>query len=236
MICIIIPAYNEEKVIGACLDSLTKQKTSRQFRVILVNNNSTDKTVEIAKQYQGKLDLMIVLQKQKGRGPARHLGFEMADTDIIVSSDADAVLPENWLERLTSKLETSQSTAVTGTCKIVDCGNFRNAVFNYMQPLTMRFYRMLFGHYWLSGFSFAIKRDSYKKAGGFNQQLNGLEDIDLSFRVAKVGKITFIDDLPVIFSGRRFKQGLLHGTLQYIIQFIAYYVFKKSDFVFSDAR
>ena len=49
-ISIVIPAYNEEKLISYCLDALTKQTTSGKFEVIVVNNNSTDNTLKIVNE------------------------------------------------------------------------------------------------------------------------------------------------------------------------------------------
>ena len=126
--------------------------------------------------------------------------------------------------------------AVSGTCKIVDYGRFTNMLFNFLQPLSIRLYKFIFGHYWLSGFSFAIYKDIYKKSGGFNSKLNIQEDIELSFRVSKIGKIKFISNIPVIFSGRRFQKGLIKGLFSYISTFVSHFLFKRDDIVLSDIR
>jgi biofilm PGA synthesis N-glycosyltransferase PgaC len=236
MISVIIPAYNEEKVIADCLKALAGQKTKQKFTVILVNNNSTDKTVKVAESFRDKLNLKILLQKQKGRGAARCLGFQYAQGSILLSTDADTIVPNDWIDRMLYHLKTSKAVAVTGTCKIVDCDRFTNTLFNLFQPLFMRFYRLIFGHYWLSGFSFAIYRNVYEKSGGFKPELNGQEDIELSFKVSKIGKIQLISNLPVIFSGRRFRKGLIKGILPYLSTFIAYFFFKKEKIVLPDIR
>lgn len=71
MISVIIPAYNEEQNITRCLNALTVQKTNKKFEVILVDNNSTDGTVELANKFNNKLNLKIVTETKKGRSPAR---------------------------------------------------------------------------------------------------------------------------------------------------------------------
>ena len=109
-------------------------------------------------------------------------------------------------------------------------------LFNFLQPLSIRLYKFIFGHYWLSGFSFAIYKDIYKKSGGFNSKLNIQEDIELSFRVSKIGKIKFISNIPVIFSGRRFQKGLIKGLFSYISTFVSHFLFKRDDIVLSDIR
>lgn len=236
MISVIIPAYNEEENIERCLESLVQQKTTRKFEVILVNNNSTDSTVELAKRFHTDLDLQIILEPKKGRGVARKTGFEVAQGSLLFSTDSDTVLPPNWIEVFANTLENSNAVAVTGTCKISDCSPFTNFLFNFAQPRSMRVYKLMFGHYWLSGFSFAIKREAYEKSGGFNENLNASEDIDLSFKVAKIGKILLVRNLPVMFSGRRFKRGFIFGAIPYLRTFIEYYVLKKDDVTLSDPR
>ena len=84
MISVVVPAYNEEKQIEKCLDSLVNQSTTQKFEVIIIDNNSNDKTAEIAKKYEKILNLKIFMQKIKGRGAARQKGFYQANGEIIL--------------------------------------------------------------------------------------------------------------------------------------------------------
>ncbi len=236
MISVIIPSYNEEEIIKDCLDSLMHQKTDKKFEVILVDNNSTDETIKIAKKFMNRLDLKIVTEKQKGRGAARHLGFEMAKGDILFSTDADTTVPTDWIEKLYINLKSSNAIAITGTNRIQDCIYFTNSIFNHIQPLSMKLYRLFTGYYWLSGFNFAIYKDAYVKSGGFNPNLKAQEDVELSYRVNKVGEIKYIPDCPVISSGRRFRTGIIKGFIPYITTFISYFFFKKENIDLSDVR
>jgi glycosyltransferase involved in cell wall biosynthesis len=235
MISIVIPAYNEEANILRCLDAFTKQTVKEEFEVIIVDNNSTDKTSKIASGYKNKLNLKIFLENKKGRGAARARGFKEARGSIIFSTDADTIVPVEWIERFEKRLNKNIG-AVTGSCRISDCAPITNFIFNIFQPLSMRVYRTFFGHYWLSGFSFAVKKDIYEKSGGFNDLLNAQEDIDLSFKVSKLTNIEFISDLPVEFSGRRFKNGLILGLIPYFATFISVFLYKKNSTTLSDVR
>jgi len=236
LISVVIPCYNEEKVIAACLTALVNQITSYSFEVVVINNNSTDQSAEIIKRFQDILNLKIIQQKKKGRGPARKTGFEYAKSDIILSTDADTIVPINWIDTLVNNLILNKNIAVTGSSKIVDCGWFANTIFNFIQPISMKFYRIFMGHYWLSGFSFGIYKNIYKKSGGFDENINGLEDIDLSFKVSKIGIIKYIPDIPVIFSGRRFSKGLFKGMFSYVYLFIVYLLFRKKQIFLADVR
>lgn len=235
MISVVIPAYNEEGNISACFDALVKQKTNRQFEVILVDNNSTDETVKEAKKYLPKLDLKIVLEKQKGRSPARKKGFEKSRSNIILSTDADGEVPENWVETMARELGNQEMVAITGPCSFSGLSRYKTAWLNWFQPFAMRAYRLVFGHYWLSGFNFGIKRAAYIKSGGFNPVINIQEDVDLSFRVSKLGNIKYVN-LPVSVSGRRFRQGIVKPMWPYVKTWFDFFILKKKNIVLSDVR
>ena len=226
MISIVIPAYNEAKWIGSCLKVLTQQTALESFEVIVVDNNSTDTTGEEAKKFAKLLRLRLITEKQPGRGIARAAGFAAARGEIILSTDADAIVPPDWIETLYEELKNPNIGAVTGTCNIADSSLVKNALFNWIQPTAMFVFRLVFGFYWLSGFSFGIKKSIYERAGGFVKDLQTQEDIALSFAVRKLTYIRLVN-LPVLVSGRRFKQGLLKGFMPYLTTFIDYFLLKK---------
>jgi biofilm PGA synthesis N-glycosyltransferase PgaC len=236
MISIVIPAYNEEKNIGNCLNSLVAQQTGKNFRIIVVDNNSTDDTVKEARSFSKNLHITVLYEKRKGRGAARKAGFEYSTDEIILSTDADTILPSNWVETLSNALTENIGVAVTGTCRIDDCTANTNKIVNVLQPLGMRIYRVIFGHYWLSGFNFAIFNEAYKKSGGFSADLNAIEDIDLSFKVSKIGKIIFLSNTPVLAAGRRFRFGFFAGANSYLVTFLKYLFLKKTAVWMTDPR
>lgn len=236
-ISVVIPAYNEEQFISLCLEGLFKQKTNRKFEVIVVDNNSTDNTAKKANEYKKKLNLKVIFEKQKGRGSARFTGFKQAQGDIILSTDADTVVPDNWIERILSVFESDKRVdAVTGTCQTFDNSFLKNVLFNFNQPNIMRIYRLFLGHYFLSGFNFAIRKSTYLKSGGFDPSLNANEDIDLSIKVSKIVKIKFLPSLPVTVSGRRFQNGFIKALVSYTKTFTSYFLLKRKDAYLDDPR
>jgi glycosyltransferase involved in cell wall biosynthesis len=238
MVSVVIPAYNEEKLLPACLDSLAAQKTSKKFEVLVVDNNSTDGTAKIAKSYTDKIpNLKILFEEKKGRGQARYTGFAQASGDIILSCDADAIVAPNWVEEMTLPFRGNPKlAATTSSCKINDGSLLTNAVFNIIQPAAMHYYRIFHGHYWLNGFSFGIKKNTYRRSGEFNPNLKALEDFDLALRVRKEGDIQYISAAKVIFSGRRFQKNFLQGLISYIKAFFTYRMLKKDDIDLEDLR
>ena len=86
---IVIPAYNEENYLRACLDSIAAQ-TVMPDKVIVVDNNSTDKTVALARSYDF---VTLVHERQQHQSFAQATGFNLASSDIIGRIDADSILP-----------------------------------------------------------------------------------------------------------------------------------------------
>lgn len=91
---LVIPVYNEESQIGHCLKAVQKQ-TVMPFEVIIVDNNCTDKTIKIARQFNF---VKIIQEPKQGRGWARTAGFSAAKGDIIGRIDADSKIASDWVE------------------------------------------------------------------------------------------------------------------------------------------
>lgn len=236
MVSIVIPAFNEERYIADCLESLVRQKTTKKFEVIVVDNSSTDNTVKVLQKYKDKLDLKIVSEKKKGRGAARGTGFRTARGELIFSTDADTIVPIDWIDVLSSHFKKENIIAVTGTCRIEDCSWITNIFLNAFQPRIMLLYRLIFGYYWLSGFNSAIRKSVYRESGGFNPNLNAHEDIELGLKVKNIGDVYFFNNLPVVVSGRRFKEGIIKTTLSYVKTMVDYSLLRKRTAYLEDVR
>jgi glycosyltransferase involved in cell wall biosynthesis len=107
---IVIPVYNEERYIKKCLDSIEKQKIMPK-EVIIVDNNCTDKTINIASKYKF---VRIVQEKKQGKAFARNKGFNSAKTDVIGRIDADSVLVPTWTQTIIEKFQDENIAAITG--------------------------------------------------------------------------------------------------------------------------
>src|SRR3990167_3424187 len=107
---IVIPAYNEEDHLKACLDSISKQ-TIKPLQVIVVDNNSTDKTAEIAKSYNF---VTLIKEEKQGIAYARNRGFDAVTADIIGRIDADTMLFPKWVEYAIDYLSAHPDELLTG--------------------------------------------------------------------------------------------------------------------------
>ena len=89
LISILIPVYNEEKIIAECLTALTiiKQKSVYPIEIIVCDNGSTDRTFEIVKQFEP--NVLLVREERRGTSIARQTAFEYSQGALIACIDAD---------------------------------------------------------------------------------------------------------------------------------------------------
>ncbi len=134
---IIIPAYNEENHLRACLEAI-KEQTIKPLEVIVVDNNSTDTTCDIAKDYSF---VTLLHEKKQGLIPARNKGFNTAKGDLLARLDSDSVIAVNWVEEALAQMSRPGVVAITGPGKTFAISN--------LLPLQSVFWsRMYFWHMW----------------------------------------------------------------------------------------
>lgn len=112
-VSVVIPAYNEEKLLARCLVSLVNQSV-KPYEIIVVDNNSTDTTAAIAKMHGA----VVISETRQGIAWARDAGFAKASGDIIARLDADCIAPPEWIEIISNyyqKQSLGSSSAITGT-------------------------------------------------------------------------------------------------------------------------
>lgn len=100
-VSVVIPAYNESKMIAGCLRALTAQ-TQPADEIVVVDNNSTDDTVALAESFPA---VRVVTEKRQGITYARTTGFNEARMEIIARIDADTVVSPNWVETVRAEFQ-----------------------------------------------------------------------------------------------------------------------------------
>jgi glycosyltransferase involved in cell wall biosynthesis len=224
-ISVVIPAFNEEKFIGKTLFSLLEQDF-KDFEIIVVDNNSTDKTAKIAK----KFGAILISEKNQGVAFARQKGFLNAKGKIVASTDADTILPRNWLSRIFEEFEKNENlVAFGGSCYFYSGPILVRLASRYFLNLFLIFDKFFSGGWNLMGCNMAIKKEAFLKIGGFNTNLRMNEDVEISYRLREIGKIKLDPNFKVKTSGRRYRHGLIFGLIFYAPTTICRWIFKKFD-------
>jgi len=179
LISIIITTKNEERNIEACLRSLLAQTYPREnIEIIVVDNNSTDKTREISAKYTKKV---FILGPE--RSAQKNFGVEKSQGEYFLHLDADMVLSENVVAECVEKILNNKNTVALYIPEIVAGEKFFSRV--------RRFERGFYNGTVIDAVRF-IRKDKFLEAGGFDEKLYAGEDWDLDKRLKKLGKFDII--------------------------------------------
>lgn len=200
-ISIVIPAYNEEHHLKACLDSIAKQ-TVVPDEVLVVDNNSTDQTVAVAKSYPF---VRVLKEKRQGVLHVRNRGFNTVKTDIIARIDADNQMIPTWVERIKELFKDEALAAVTGPMYFYDMPLREDNYFaEHLIKSSLYKYDKQFP--FLLGGNMAIRRIAWLAVKDETCSLKTIhEDMDLAIHLHKQGMNLLYDSgLRVGGSARRF--------------------------------
>lgn len=229
-ISVVIPTYNEEKYLPKTLKSI--HDLSRQpDEILIIDASSTDSTVSLAK----KNDARVISVPHRGIGFARQRGLEEAKGDVIAFTDADTIVPKNWLTIIEEKLNTKGVSGVYGSYR-VDGGWFPYVfIINVIQPAIFHFLYLI-GLPLAPGQNTAFWRSKGFEAGGYPVNFKSCEDIEMIRRLKTVGKILYTPKNCVLSSGRRGNEGI-NWIFRMTKGLALYYTTRKADtFSFPDIR
>lgn len=199
----VVPAFDEEALLGVCLRSLARQ-TRPPLEVVVVDNCSTDRTAQVARAHGAR----VVTETVPGIWPAAATGYDAAVGEIVARCDADSVLPPDWVERIEDAFDADPALlAVTGPGVFAALPPVRRVL---ADVLYMRAYFVLvglaLGHPPLFGSNFAMRATTWRAARGRVHAGSDAvhDDIDLSFHLGRGGAVRLDRALRVEISARPF--------------------------------
>jgi glycosyltransferase involved in cell wall biosynthesis len=208
-VAIVIPAYNEERFIGKCLESCIDQ-TSAPDEIIIVNNRSTDNTASIVRRYQednSHIDIRLLDQNEyQGIAPTRNCGFDHAQSDIIGRIDADSIVANDWVETLRRRFQDPAIDAASGPALIYDMP-LRASLFWLDSTLKDWVHRTAKDERFLFGANMAIRATAWKAVRHLTQldledRLH--EDVSLALTLFENNfEVTYEPTMVVGVSARR---------------------------------
>lgn len=205
LVSVVIPAYNEGKNIRKSIDSLMNQTMPPgNFEILVVDNNSTDDTWEIISQ----LPVRAIKQPLQGTAHARQKGLEEAKGKYILSADADAFYPREWIERMSRPLiENEKISCVYSKHRFLpEPGFSRFKLFLLHSMRDMLVLMKSFKRPWLNcgGASMGYRRE-YALAIGYDPRSLRGEDGRLAYDLTRYGRIKKVN-APVFTPVRTLKQ------------------------------
>jgi glycosyltransferase involved in cell wall biosynthesis len=235
----VIPAYNEEHYLPACLESILAQSgdLGDQVEIIVVNNASSDRTREVALSYPG---VTVVDEVRKGLPFARQAGFAASRGELIANVDSDSRLTPGWVKQV---LETfaeferkgKSLVALSGPVVYYDLTASERVSVQLFYLLAFVLYAMnryvLRAGSMVQGGNFVLRRDALASIGGFNTSIAFYgEDTDIARRLNRVGKVVFTFQLKMFSSARRLKkEGMFTIGVRYTMNYL-WTTFRKKPF------
>lgn len=229
-ISIIIPAYNEEKNIGRCIESvLNVDYPRKKLEIIVVDDGSYDRTSSIALRYK-KYGVRIFRKKNEGKANALNFGIKKAKGELIATLDADSVITKESIKRMTGYFADPEVAAVTSAVKVHRPKNFweKLQAVEYLYTIfTRRVLMFLDAVYVTPGPLSMFRKWVFKKLGGFDP-MNILEDQEIALRIqannykimssldADVYTIVPKDFSSLLKQRTRWHRGGLRNTLKYL--------------------
>ena len=224
-VSVVIPAFNEEEFIGKCLTSVTNQIIPAD-EIIVVNNNSTDKTEAIAKRFGVK----IINERVQGMTPARNRGFNSAKYEIVARCDADTVVPKDWIKIIKNNFKKGDIDALTGPVFFNDSEILKSTK-TISADLAYKSFKLIArGRKYLIGPNMIISKNIWEKVKNTVEMDDKKvhEDIDLSLKIARAGgRITYDNTLTVGVSARRLKKNPKSFFLEYPVRIVKTFMVNK---------
>ncbi len=238
----VVPAYNEEAYLPACLESILSQidpSTSGlpagSCEIIVVNNASTDRTREVALRYPG---VIVVDEPRKGLTFARQAGFAAGSGSLVANVDSDSRLPQGWVAHVVRTFDQAEAAFAAKPENHRALAAFSGPLVYYdLTPRQRRLVNVFYMTAWMTyainryllrvgsmvqGGNFVVSRAALESIGGFNTQISFYgEDTDIARRLNAVGEVRFTFDLKMLSSARRLKsEGMLTMAARYSINYL----------------
>ena len=188
-VSIIVPCYNEEKNIENCLDAVyASDYPKNKIEIIVVDDGSTDNTVDILKNYPK--DIKIIKGKHKGKSEALNQGIKKAVNNIIFTVDADTNIEKTTLKKLVQPFTDEKVGATNGSCvarnKNSLLGMFQNIEYHYNNLIRKSFSVLFNNGIWFYGAFACYRKDIMEKIGYFKKD-SMTEDADIALEIYAAG-------------------------------------------------
>jgi glycosyltransferase involved in cell wall biosynthesis len=207
LVSVIVTTKNNTATLDDCLGSIAKQ-TYQPIELVVVDNFSTDDTLQIAKKYTDK-----AYTKGPERCTQRNMGVAKAKGEYVAIIDSDMILSPHVVEQCVAAIEKNGAAGV-----VIPEESFGEGFWAQCKKLERSFY---VGVPYMEAARF-FRRETFRKAGGYDESLISGEDWDLSQRVEKLGKLNRVDTYIYHNEGRISLFKTIRKKYYYAQKFSAY--------------
>lgn len=180
---VIIPVLNEAASIGTQLDALARQEVHEDWEVVVVDNGSTDDTVEVCRSFSASLPIRVVDCERPGTSAARNLGAATAEAGLLLFCDADDQVAPGWVRAMAAALERDDAVG----------GAIENDLLNGERPAHLSRHPDHLPV--VAGFlpraisaNLAVRRTVFEQVGGFAEDYTyGSDDTEFCWRLQLAG-------------------------------------------------
>ncbi len=213
---VVIPCYNEGHYVADAINSLRAQRFPGGCEIVVVDNNCTDDTGQIALS----LGARVVVESRQGVCNARQRGTVVSRGDIVVSADADTRYPADWLANIDRSFRDDERVvAVAGPCRYQDGPLWGQVYGRLLFGFLHLSYRLTGRLYYVTATNLAFRRDRWP---GYNVELTqGGDELDMLRKLRRKGVVRYDHTNPVWTSSRRLARGVLYNL---VVTLIVYYL------------
>jgi glycosyltransferase involved in cell wall biosynthesis len=191
-VSIVVPAFNEEKLLATTLASIREAAGGLDAELIVCDNNSTDRTAEIAREAGAK----VVFEPVNQISRARNAGAAAASGDWLVFVDADSFPDRALFAELVQAIDSGRYVGGGATARFDEADLLSHGAVGIWN-LISRVMR------WAAGSFVFCRADAFRAIGGFSTELYASEEIDFSRRLKRLGRFTILHRHPLRTSGRK---------------------------------
>lgn len=232
-VSIIVPVFNGQKVVAACIESLRAQDYPKEgYEIIIVDNGSTDGTREVIERLSGSdarlegktenrqprtATLRYIYEEVRGSYKARNTGISHAKGEIMVFTDADCIADKSWLKYGVEAFSDKKMGCVAGGIEGTNPTNYVEKYLNDMNMLSQRESSKFFGYLPFAQTANAFyRKEVFKKIGFFEDRWQTAGDADFSWRMQKETdlEIRFIDKALVYHRHRSSPQDFFRQVMK----------------------
>ncbi|MFD1817219.1 Glycosyl transferase family 2 [Pseudarcicella hirudinis] len=201
-VSVVIAAWNEEVNLLPTIGSLADSVTEIPFEILVVNNNSTDRTQEVL----DKLNIRSCIQTIQGCGPARQMGLEQAKGKYILSADADCIYPPLWIEKMVKALRPEDVACVYGRYSFIAndvTPRWKLSIYETLKDVMAEIRQVKRPYLNTLGMTMGYRTADALKVGYVMTNVRG-EDGRLTFDLMPMGKVVQVKDRDArVWTGTR---------------------------------